>query len=267
MERLGLIAGNGRFPLIFAQAARSRNIGLVATAIRGETHPDLGRVVDKITWIRLGEFKEIVNIFKNEGLKKVVMAGQIKPKHLFDKKIKWDDDIKNIFKDIENRKADTIFRSIADRLKIEGIELLDSTLYLDEFLAKKGVLGRQQPTFDDWNDIYFGMEIAKIMGALDIGQTVVVKNKAILAVEAMEGTDATILRGGRLGRGEVAVVKVSKPQQDMRFDIPVVGPRTIKTLARVKARCLAIEAEKTLIIDKSVFLNLADKNNICVVGI
>ena len=267
MQRLGLIAGNGRFPLIFAQAAKSRNVELVAVAIRGETSPKLANYVDKIRWIRLGEFSQIITTFLNEGINQVIMAGQIKPRHLFDKRIKWDDQIRNLLKDIENRKADTIFGSIAQRLKKEGIQLLDSTMYLDDFLAKKGVLTTRQPAFEEWDDIYFGMEIAKIMGALGIGQTVAVKNKAILAVEALEGTDATIRRAAKLGRGDIIVVKASKPKQDMRFDIPVIGPRTVKNLIKAKASCIAIEAGKTLIIDKDVCLTFANKKNICIVAI
>ncbi len=267
MQRLGLIAGNGRFPLIFAQAAKSKNVELVAIGIRGETSRKLANYVDKIRWIRLGEFSQIITTFLNEGINQVIMAGQIKPRHLFDKRIKWDEEIRNLLKDIENRKADTIFGSIAQRLKKEGIQLLDSTMYLDDFLAKKGVLTTRQPAFKEWDDIYFGLEIAKIMGALDIGQTVAVKDKAVLAVEALEGTDATIRRAAKLGRGDIVVVKASKPKQDMRFDIPVIGPRTIKNLIKAKASCIAIEAGKTLIIDKDVCLSLANKKDICIVAV
>lgn len=267
MEKIGLIAGNRKFPLLFSEAAKKKNYYIVAVAIKGDTSPKLKSLVDKIYWLGLDEFSRMFEIFKQEGIKKVVMAGQISPRRLFSKEIEKDEELKKLLATIKNKKADTIFGAIAQRLSESGLELLNSTVFIEEFLPQKGVLTSTEPDFSGWEDIYFALELAKAIAFLDIGQTVAVKDKAVVAVEALEGTDNLIRRAGRISRRGMTVVKVSKPNQDMRFDIPVVGLNTIKNMAKAGAKCLAIEADKTLFIDKETSIALADKKNISIVAV
>ena len=194
------------------------------------------------------------------------MAGQIHPRRLFDEALAANEDFRAIFTAMADRRCDTIFGSIADRLKKEGLELLDSTLLLKDHLAPKGTLTRRAPSEEELLDIEFGITIARNMGALDIGQTVLVKGKAILAIEALEGTDQCILRGGRIARHGAVVVKAAKPKQDNRFDVPVIGPRTIQIMQKCRATCLAIESGKTLMIDLDATIALANKFGITIVA-
>ena len=265
-ESIGLIAGNGKFPLLFAQKARQHNYHVIAAAVRGDTSLLLKFFVDQLRWFHTGELNNLFFYFKEQGVKKVIMAGQVNPENLFDKNVKLDAEFKSLFEAMKDRKADTIFTAIADKLKAHGIQLLNSTFLLQEYLAPKGTLTRRGPTLTELKDIEFGKDIAKSMGGIDVGQTVVIKEKAIVAIEAMEGTDQTILRGGRIARTGAVVVKMSKPHQDLRFDIPVIGPRTIQTMIKAKASCLAVEAHKTLIIDREKTINLANKSKICIVA-
>jgi DUF1009 family protein len=267
MEKIGLIAGNRKFPFIFSQAAKKKNYYIVAVAIKGDTSPKLKASVDKIYWLGLDEFSRMFEIFKQEDIHKVIMAGQISPRRLFSKEIAKDKVLKNLLSGIKNKKADTIFGSIAEKLKEDGIELLDSTTFIEDYLPKKGTLTKLEPDFSIWEDIYFGLDLAKAIAYLDIGQTVAVKGKAVVAVEALEGTDNLIRRAGSITGGGITVVKVSKPKQDMRFDIPVVGLVTVKNLIGAKAACLAIEAEKTLFIDKEQSIKLADKHHLAIVAV
>jgi hypothetical protein len=267
MDKIGLIAGNRKFPLLVARAAKKENYYIVAVAIKKDTSVKLNKFVDKIYWIDLTEFRRMVEIFKTEGITKVIMAGQISPHRLFSREIEKSADLKNLLESIEDKKADTIFCAIAQKLKESGLELLSSTTFIKDYMPKKGTLTKCAPNFSAWEDIYFGLSLAKAIGYLDIGQTVAVKKKAIVAVEALEGTDNLIKRAGRITRGGFTTVKVSKPRQDTRFDIPVVGLNTIKHLVKAKAACLAIEGEKTLFIDKEESLKLADKKGICIVAV
>lgn len=265
-KKLGLIAGNGKFPILFAQEARGQNYSVVAAAIKGDTSFLLKPFVEKIAWFNPGELKNLFEYFKDNNVKEVIMAGQVNPNHLFEKNVPMDEEFKELFKAIHNRKADTIFSSIADRLKSRGMELLDSTFLLKRHLAPAGTLTRRGPTLNELADIAFGKDVAKAMGGIDVGQTVVVKDKAIVAIEAMEGTDKTILRGGQIAKEGAVIVKMSKPNQDLRFDVPVIGPRTIQFMSKVKANLLAIEAGKTLIIDRDKVILLANKAGICIVA-
>lgn len=267
MEKIGLIAGNRRFPVIFSQAAKKRHYHIVAIAIKGDTSRILNKYVDKLYWIGLGELNRLVKIFKAEGVTKVAMAGQISPYRLFSKEIERNEEIKDLLSSIKDKRADTIFGAIADKLKKAGLELIGSTTFLSELLPREGTLTKREPGVSEWEDIRFGLALAKEIAALDIGQTVAVKDKAIVAVEALEGTDNLIRRAGQISRGGMTVVKVSKPGQDMRFDVPVVGMNTVKNLIKSKARCLAIEANKTLFIDKDASIKLADKKDIAIVAV
>ena len=266
MQTLGLIAGNGKFPILFAQNAKAQNIKVVAAAIKGDTSVFLRFFVDEWQWFGPGELRRLFEYFKTAGVREVIMAGQVNPDNLFDKKFPLDNEFQKLFAALKDRKADTIFAAVADRLKIEGLELLDSTILLKEHLAPKGTLTRRAATIQELEDISFGRDIARAMGALDVGQTVVIKEKAILAIEAMEGTDRAILRGGQIARRGAVVVKTAKPKQDNRFDIPVIGPRTIKNMRKVQASCIAVEAGRTLIIDRDQTVKLANQADICIVA-
>lgn len=266
METIGLIAGNGKFPILFAREARRQNMKVVAAAIKGDTSFLLKFFTDELAWFQVGELKKLFSFLKDRGVTRVIMAGQVNPNNLFDKNVALGDEYQDLMKALEDRKADTIFRAVADKLKAEGLELLDSTFLLKDYLAPKGTLSRRGPTISELEDITFGRTIAKAMGGLDVGQTVVIKEKAIVAIEAMEGTDRCIRRGGEIAREGAVVVKMSKPGQDQRFDIPVVGPRTLQNMIRVNAKCLAIEADKTLIIDRDQCLKMANKAGICIVA-
>ena len=267
MKTLGLIAGNRKFPLIFADAARTRGYRVVAVAIKGDTMPRINKHVDKVYWLGLDEFSRMFTIFKEEGITQVIMAGQISPRRLFSKEVERDQVLKSLLKNIKNKKADTIFSAIALKLHESGLELLDSTMCIKDQMPQKGTLTQQEPDGALWEDIHFGLEQAKAIAGLDIGQSVAVKDKVVVAVEAFEGTDNLIRRAGKIARGGIVVVKVSKPKQDMRFDIPVVGFNTVKNLIKAGAKCLAIEADKTLFIDREKSLRLADKYNVRVVAV
>ncbi|MBI4972516.1 MAG: UDP-2,3-diacylglucosamine diphosphatase LpxI [Candidatus Omnitrophica bacterium] len=267
MEKIGLIAGNRRFPIVFSQAAKAKNYDVVAVAIRGDTSPKLSKIVEKIYWIKISEFSKLFEIFKKEGIRKVVMAGQISPWRLFSKEVERSPEIKNLLTSIKDKRADSIFGAIAQRLESGGFELLGSTTFLEDLLPAKGVLTDRQPSPAEWEDVHFGLSLAKEIADLDIGQTVAVKDKAIVAVEALEGTDNLIRRSARICRSGFTVVKVSKPKQDIRFDIPVVGLNTIKNLIRSKASCLAIEAGHTLFIDKAKSIALADRRGISIIAV
>ncbi|MBU1923725.1 MAG: UDP-2,3-diacylglucosamine diphosphatase LpxI [Candidatus Omnitrophica bacterium] len=267
MEKIGLIAGNRKFPLLFSASAKRKGYIVIAIAIKGDTSPKLKKSVDKIYWLRLAEFHKIFAIFKSEGVKNVVMAGQINPARLFSKEINQSEELRQILASLKDKKADTLFSAVAQRLEAAGFNLLDSTTFIEEYLPKKGTLTKLQPDFDTWENIYFGLSLAKAVADLDIGQTVAVKSKAIVAVEAFEGTDNLIRRAGKIGRGKIVIVKVSKPKQDMRFDVPVIGLKTVNNLIKARARCLAFEADKTLFIDKEKSLKLADRKGISIVAV
>ncbi|MEI7998598.1 MAG: UDP-2,3-diacylglucosamine diphosphatase LpxI [Candidatus Omnitrophota bacterium] len=262
---IGLIAGNNQFPFLFARAARDQGFKIVAAGVIGDTSLFLHFMVDKFKYFKVGELGKLFEYFKKFEVKDVIMAGQVNPDNLFNPSVVFDGELQDLANALRDRKTDTIFSAVADRLAKEGMTLLDSTFLLKKYLAPKGTLTKRGPTQIELEDIAFGADIAKLMGGIDVGQTVVVKEKAIVAIEAMEGTDRTIERGGLIAHFGAVVVKQSKPKQDSRFDIPVIGPRTIEIMVKVKAACLAIEAGKTLIIDKDRVVELANKSSICIV--
>ncbi len=253
-------------PFLFAAAARRQKKQVVAAAICGDTSPFLRLMVHRLAWFRVGELKKLFQYFRQNGIRDVVMAGQVSPHRLFDRDVRMDEEFRDLFLALQNRKADTIFSAVADKLKINGMELLDSTLLFQDYLARPGTLTKRGPSESELADIDFGQKMAKVMGGLDVGQTVVVKDKAVVAIEAMEGTDRCIIRGGRIVHSDAVVVKMSKPRQDFRFDVPVIGPRTIQTMRRVKAGCLGIEAGKTLVIHEEKCVDLANKAKITIVS-
>lgn len=262
-----MIAGNRRFPLIFSQGAKRNGNYIVCVGIKGETSRQIKKIADKIYWVSLSEFDKLFEIFKANGVKKIAMAGQISPQRLFSKEVKNNPQIQALLTSIKDRKANTIFAGIAKRLEMEGLELIDSTTFIRDSIPSKGELTKRKPGPAEWEDIYFGLDLVRKIADLDIGLAIAVKNKAIVAVEALEGTDNLILRAGKLANGDLVVVKVGRPNQDMRFDIPVVGFNTIKNLIKAKATCLAIEAGKTLFIDMQPAIRLADNKGIAIVAV
>jgi len=263
---IGLIAGNGQLPILFGRAARDQGVKIIAAGVTGDTSPFLYFSVDKFQYFKVGELKKLFEYFRKNAVDQVIMAGQVNQDNLFNPAVRLDEEFQALSDALRDRKADTIFTAVADRLGREGMTLLDSTFLLKKYLAPRGTLTKRGPTQSELKDIEFGLTIARLVGGIDIGQTVVVKDKAIVAIEAMEGTDRAIARGGAIAREGAVVVKTSKPAQDNRFDVPVIGPRTIQTMASVKAACLAIEAGKTLIIDREKTVSLANKAKICLLA-
>ncbi len=262
---IGLIAGGGQFPLMVADAARIRGIRVVAVAHVGETEPSLSDRVDKITWIKLGQLGKLIKAFRNNGVNKALMAGKINKRRMFED-IRPDLKGLSVMSKLAVFHDDDILGTLAEEILKEGIEIVSSTTHLPELLAPPGCFTKRKPTKAENEDIEFGWKVAKDLGRLDIGQCVVVRRKTVLALEAIDGTDETILRGGRLAREKAVVVKVSKPQQDLRFDVPSVGLKTIKVMSDAKASALAIEAGKTLMFDKQDMVTYADKAGISIVS-
>jgi DUF1009 family protein len=264
-DRIGLIAGNGRFPLLFADAARRAGVEVVAVAHQGETPSEIVDLVSAVTWVRVGELGKIIRAFKRADVRRAVMAGGIsKPRQLSD----FRPDFRGaaFIARVRSLKDDVLLRGVADELERDGITVVESTMFLGELVPSAGTLSRRQPRSREWEDVRFGFTVAKEVGRFDVGQSVVVKRGTVLAVEGIEGTDAAIRRGGELGRGGAVVVKVSKPTQDLRFDVPAVGPETIAAMQEVGATVLALEAGRTLMIDREALLRAADAAGIAVVA-
>ncbi len=265
MQRVGLIAGNGSFPFVFAEQARRLGNQVVAIGLKEETDPSLEKFVDKLYWISLGEFGKLIKILKEENITRLVMAGQVKHVQIF-KNIKLDLRAGALLFKLINKKTDTILKAVADELKKEGIELLSSVTFLPHLLAPKGLISSRQLTKEESEDIKFGQVIAKQIAGLDIGQTVVVKDKSVVAVESVEGTDQCIRRGASLAGEGVVVVKVAKPNQDFRFDLPIIGLNTITTLSESGSSVIAIDSDKTLMLDKDEIIRQANEKNITIFG-
>ena len=266
MNKIGIIAGNGEFPIEFARAAKQKGLIVVTVAHEEETLPEIAQWSDVVCWIKVGQLGKIIKFFKDQEVRDVLMAGGIKKTRLFSGSLP---DLRGaaLLARMIAKKDDSILRAVAEELESEGITVRESTLYLDNLLAPAGVLTRRRPTKDELRDIAFGWQMAKEIGRLDIGQTVVVKDLAVLAVEAIEGTDEAIRRGGTLCREGAVVVKICKPQQDLRFDLPATGLRTISIMQEVRAACLAIEAGKTIMMQKEALLARANEAGIAVVAL
>lgn len=267
MRRLGLIAGAGDFPLLFATAAKTKDIELVCVAISGEASSLLTKLVAKIHWVSLGEAKKAIDIFKKEGIRETVMLGSVTKTRFFKDRPKTDESTDLILKLAKDKRDLTLFRAAAMVFRLAGIKLISPLDCLEENVMRKSFLTKRQPSKKEWDDIRFGRRIAKMLAGLEIGQTVVVKDKVILAAETIEGTDETIKRGGVFGNGGVVVVKVARPHQDMRFDIPVIGINTIYSLKEAGASCLAVEKNKMLVTNKDEIVRLADEASIAIVAV
>jgi len=265
-ERIGLIAGSGRFPVLFAETAARRGVDVVAVAHRGETDPELGGVVAAITWIHPGELEAMIRALAAAGVQRTVMVGGIAKSRLLNE-MRPDARAIAMLQRVGTLRDDLVLRAVAAELETEGIAVVPSTLYLDEIVPVAGVLGGRAPTDAEWNDIRFGFRAAKVIGRFDVGQSVVVRSGGIVAVEGIEGTDATIRRAGQLANGDVVLVKVCKPTQDTRFDLPAVGPATVRALADVRGRALAVEAGRTITLDRAEMIALADAAGIAVVAV
>lgn len=265
-ERIGLIAGNGRFPIIFADNARRLGYHVSAVAHEGETEPELAGHVDRIHWIKIGQLNKLIKAFKEDGVHQAVMLGGIKKTHMFTT-LRPDFRTLALAARVALWKDDDILRELAKELEREGIAICESTFGLEGILVEEGTLTARAPSEKEWEDIRYGWEVAHEIGRLDIGQCVVVKDRVVVAVEAVEGTDGAIKRGGDLAKEGAVVVKRSKPQQDLRFDLPAVGPRTIEVMASVKASVLAIEAGRTILLDREIMLDKARSARIAIVGI
>jgi DUF1009 family protein len=263
MQRVGLIAGNGRFPLLFARSARAQGIEVIAVAHDGETLPDLTRLVSSITWVKVGELERIIHTFQHAGVTQAVMAGGICKAALLEH-FTPDQRAVGFLTRLAHFGDDALLRGVAAELETEGIEIVPSTIFLTALLAPAGALTQREPSEAQWRDIRHGIEVAQAIGRWDIGQSVVIKSGIVLAVEAIEGTDATIQRGGRPG---AVVVKVSKPQQDLRFDVPAVGPETVRVCSAAGITALAVEAGRTLLLEKQDLLRDADGAGLSVVGV
>ena len=265
-DKIGIIAGGGQFPLLFAQAVRRHGLKVYAAARQDETDKTLADQVDRLQWVRLGQLGKIIDFFKKEGVNKTVFIGSITKTNIF-RDVRPDLKGLGLWNKIDIKQDDSILRAIADRLAKDGIEVVASTSYVPELLFPQGILTRKKLTKEQKNDVVFGWKIARAMGSLDIGQCVVVRNQTVLAVEAIEGTDAAIRRGGNLGKEKAVVVKLKKPNQDLRFDLPAVGEITIASMLEVKAAVLAVEAGYALFFDRESVIRAADAAGLVVVGV
>ena len=266
VKKLGLIAGNGKFPLIFAEEAKRLGYTLVTVAHRGETLEEIAKIVDDVTWVYVGQLGKIIRTFRRAGITEAVMAGGVRKVKLFGN---FRPDVRGarFLARIKSREDDALLRGLANELAGEGIHIVQSTLCLSHIVPMAGVLTRRVPKPTEWADVQLGFRLAKEVGRLGIGQTVIVKNQVVVAVEAVEGTDATIQRAGTLAKSGFVVVKVSKPQQDLRFDVPAVGTDTVKHMRDVGGAVLAVEAEKTILLEKEALLKDADTFGISVVAV
>ena len=265
MERYGLIAGNGMFPFLVLDAARSRNVPIVVAALREETFPEIDQAAETVCWMGIGQLGRLIDFFKREGVRKAIMAGQVKHVQIFSNAMP-DWRMVRLLARLPLKNTNSLIGAVAEELSQEGIELIDSTVFLQPLLAPPGRLAGPPPSEEERKDICYGTEIAREIARLDLGQTIAVKNQAVVAVEAMEGTDAVIRRAGDLCGGGFCVIKVAKPNQDMRFDVPVIGLKTIDTMATARARLLAVEAGKTLLLDRESVLSRADQHQITILG-
>ena len=266
MKKIGLIAGVGRLPVEFARAARGMGVHVIGIGVLPEVHPELAEISNSYEYINIAKLDRIFKVFKREKVKEITLLGKINKELVYAHKELPDLRVLKIFARLKNFSDDTLTLAMVDELAAEGIAVLDQTELLRPLMPEPGVLSKRQPTESELADMRFGLAMAKRIGGLDIGQTVVVKNRAIMAVEAIEGTDACIHRGGQLGRGGVTVAKSAKPQQDMRFDVPGIGPDTIDSMIQAGAVALVIEAGRTLVVDREKMVEKADQHGITIVA-
>ncbi|MEW5723284.1 MAG: UDP-2,3-diacylglucosamine diphosphatase LpxI [Thermodesulfobacteriota bacterium] len=259
------MAGKSQFPLLFARAARDKGYRVFALAHEGETLPELGDLVEELLWVKIGQLQKMIDFFKERGVVEAALAGGLTKENMF---VNFQPDARalSVAARLTELNDDTVLRAMAEEFEKDGVAIRPSTLYTPELLVPEGVLTRRAPTAAEWADIELGWRVAKTLGTLDVGQLVVIRDRAVLALEAMDGSDETIRRGGRLGREKTVVVKVCKPNQDFRFDLPSVGLGTIEVMKEVRAAVLAVEAGRTLIFDREEMIGAADRAGMAVVA-
>lgn len=265
-ESLVIIAGRGAYPVLLAESARAQGVKRIcAVAFKGETRETLTALVDEIQWVHLGQLSPVLEALKTFAIPRAVMAGQIKPTHLF--RVRMDSRMLTLLARLKERNAETIFAAVGEAFREVGVELEPASRFMEKTMPGAGVLGTRPPSAEEQQDIELGIRVAKTTSALDIGQTVVIKHGTILAVEAFEGTDATIERAGELGGAGAVVVKVAKCNHDMRFDIPVIGDHTMKVLKKAKIAVLAVEAGRTILLEREKLIEEARKQNLCFIAV
>ena len=264
-QKLGIIAGNGVYPRLLADAARKAGVqAIVAAAFADETDPVLERHVDLLEWMRVGQLGRLLKFFRGQDVHHAIMAGQIAPKKLFD--LRPDLKALMLLGKLKERNAESIFAAVADELRKSNVELLPATTFLEDSLAKAGLIAGPKLLPRQEQDVELGWNVAKEIARLDIGQTVIVKNGTIVAVEALEGTNEAIKRGGALAREDAVMVKVSKPNQDMRFDVPVIGVETVRIATESGIRVIAVEAGKTLLLERDAVEEFAERSNMSLIA-
>ena len=265
LHALGIIAGNGVYPRLLADSARKAGVKkIIAVAFTGETDPALEQHVDLLEWMRVGQLNRLLKFFRAQNIHDAMMAGQIAPKNLFDLRPDWK--ALMLLGKLKQRNAESIFAAIADELANADVDLLPATTFLEESLAPSGLIVGPTLSRQEQDDVDLGWKIAKEIARLDIGQTIIVKNGTVVAVEALEGTNEAIKRGGALAREGAVMVKVAKPKQDMRFDVPVIGLETIRICTEARLRVIAVEAEKTLLLERDAIVDLANRSKISIVA-
>jgi DUF1009 family protein len=266
-SKYGLIAGNGKFPFLVLEAARSQGIEMVVAAIKEETFPEIEQHARTVHWLSLGQLGKLIKTLKAEGVNRAIMAGQVKHKQIFSS-IVPDLKMMQLLASLATRNTDSLIGAVARVLEDEGIHLVDSTSFLRPLLPEPGVLTRRHPSEEEKRDLDYGYKIARELGRLDLGQTVVVSEAACVALEAMEGTDAVIERAAVLANGRpLRVVKLAKPDQDLRFDVPVIGPATVRLMGRLNVSAMALEARRTLMIDRDELIREANDRGISIIAV
>lgn len=267
-RKFGLIAGNGRFPFLVLDGARREGVEMAVAAIREETDPAIEQSARVVEWISVGHLNRLIKFFRREGVTHAIMAGQVKHVQIFKLNALPDLRMARMLARLKRRNTDALIGGVAAELESEGVTLIDSTTFLQPLLARSGPLTRRKPNRHEQADIDYGLHVATELARLDLGQTIVVKNQAVVALEAMEGTDATIRRASELVRGRaLTVIKVAKPNQDMRFDVPVIGLNTIETLKNSKVTAMSLSADRTLIFDRDETLREADRAGIAIIAV
>lgn len=267
MARIGIIAGAGEFPLHVAQAARAQGHWLCAIALKQHADASIARHVDAIEWTDVGQLSQLLRICKRHALTQAVMAGQVTKGALLNPRIAFDPESLQLLARARDMRVNSLLGAVGERLARDGVELLNSAAFLADWLPAPGTLTRRRPSEAQWEDIHWGAQAARTLASLDVGLTVVVQQQVVLAVEALEGTNAAIRRGAALGQPGVVVVKMARPAQDLRFDLPVIGPQTMQALIETRAACLAVEARTTLLLSRPALIAQADAAGLMVVAI
>jgi DUF1009 family protein len=263
--KYGLIAGNGRFPFLVLEGAREQGIEMAVAAIKEETAPEIDSHAGRVEWMGVGQLGRLIRFFKREQVTHAIMAGQVKHHQIFRLNALPDLRMVKLLARLSTKNTDSLIGAVADELAGEGITLVESTTFLESFLAREGVLTRRKPSKEERADFDYGLEVAREIGRLDLGQTLCVKDRAVVAIEAMEGSDAVIARAGEITGGlPFVVVKAAKPNQDMRFDVPVIGVPTIEAMRRAGATAIHVTPDKTLLFDRQQLVEMADQSGICV---